>query len=89
MAYSKRLSGRVFPRHVLGLGIVTSIIPAEAPLCYVGNQSRPLSGAEAILDVLKRDGKDKAFSLASPTPQQLLCHQFLFIVSAFVLWIWW
>lgn len=35
VAYSKRLSGRVFPRHVLGLGIVTSIIPAEAPLCYV------------------------------------------------------
>lgn len=63
VAYSKRLSGRGFPRHALGLGIVASIIPAEAPLCYIWEPVQALSEPEAILDVLKKDGKDKAFSL--------------------------
>lgn len=55
-----------------------------------GNQSRPLSGAEAILDVLKRDGKDKVFSSGlSRTSTIVMSPVPLFIVSAFVLGIWW
>lgn len=88
--YSKRLSGRVFPRHVLGLGIVTSIIPAEAPLCCVWEPVQAPLWSRSHIGCPEKGWKRQGLFSGLSRPSTIVMSPVpLFIVSAFVLGIWW
>lgn len=76
-------SGRGFPRHVLGLGIVTFIIPAAAPLSYMWEPVQTLSGPEAILDVLKRVERTRPFLFGLSLPSTIVMSPIAFYSFCF------